>query len=76
MSRVLFRGGTVVTFDQGRHSALVIDAGRIVAVGGDELSGEVGFDQVVELDGARSCRRSATHMLTRCTPGSTGSNSI
>jgi predicted amidohydrolase YtcJ len=47
---ILFRAGSVVTFDGHRHEALAIDAGTIVAVGPDAERG-VGFSQVVELDG-------------------------
>ncbi len=51
MSRVLFTGGPIVTFEGPPVTALAIDGDRIVAIGDDALSWSSSFDEVVHLDG-------------------------
>ena len=51
MSRVLFTGGPVITFEGSPATSLAIDGDRIVAIGDDAATTSVPFDQVVQLDG-------------------------
>ena len=51
MTRVLFTGGTVVTFEGTPATSLVVEDERIVAVGDDVDPRGVGYDEVVRLDG-------------------------
>ena len=51
MSRVLFTGGPIVTFEGPPVSSLAIDGDRIVAIGDDAASWSTSFDQVVHLEG-------------------------
>lgn len=56
MTRTLFTGGTVVTFDHDDHAdppvtALVVEDDRIVAIGADADPRSTGYDEVVRLDG-------------------------
>ncbi|MEP7114505.1 MAG: amidohydrolase [Ilumatobacteraceae bacterium] len=51
MSRVLFTGGPIVTFDGSSATSLAIDDGRIVAVGDSAESWAPTFDEIVRLDG-------------------------
>ncbi|MEY2443522.1 MAG: hypothetical protein QOE00_102 [Ilumatobacteraceae bacterium] len=51
MSRVLFTGGPIITFDGSPTTALAVDGERIVATGNDATSWSAGFDEVVRLDG-------------------------
>jgi predicted amidohydrolase YtcJ len=50
VTRTLFTGGTIVTFDGAPATSLVIDDDRIVAVGHDADPRDVGYDEVVRLD--------------------------
>ena len=51
MSRVLFTGGPVVTFDGVPATSLAIENDRIVAIGDQAVSWAVTFDEVVDLGG-------------------------
>ena len=51
MTRTLFTGGTIVMFDGAPATSLVIDDDRIVGVGQDVDPGDVGYDEVVRLEG-------------------------
>lgn len=51
MTRTLFTGGTVVTFDGAPATSLVVERDEIVAVGDDVDLRAVGYDEVVRLDG-------------------------
>ena len=51
MSRVLFTGGHVITFEGPPASSLAIDGDRIVAIGDDAATSSMTFDRVVQLDG-------------------------
>jgi predicted amidohydrolase YtcJ len=51
MSRVLFTGGPIITFDGSSATSLAIDGDRIVAIGDSAESWASTFDEVVHLDG-------------------------
>ena len=51
MSRVLFTGGPIVTFDGSAATSLAIDGDRIVAIGDSADSWTPTFDEVVHLGG-------------------------
>ena len=51
MSRVLFTGGPIITFDGRPTTSLAIDGDRIVAIGDEAVGWSTGFDEVVQLDG-------------------------
>ena len=51
MSRVLFTGGPIITFDGTVATALAVDGDRIVAIGNDALDWTASFDEVVQLSG-------------------------
>ncbi|MEP7202099.1 MAG: amidohydrolase [Ilumatobacteraceae bacterium] len=51
MSRVLFTGGPVITFNGRPARSLVIEDDRIVSIGDAVTTSSVRFDQVVRLDG-------------------------
>ena len=51
MSRVLFTGGPIITFDGTVATALAVDGDRIVAIGNDALDLTASFDEVVQLSG-------------------------
>jgi predicted amidohydrolase YtcJ len=51
MSRILFTGGPIVTFDGLPASALAVENDRIVAIGDVAESWTSTFDEIVQLDG-------------------------
>lgn len=51
MSRVLFTGGSIITFRGPPATSLAIDGDRIVAIGDEAVSWSASFDEVVHLDG-------------------------
>jgi predicted amidohydrolase YtcJ len=51
MSRVLFTGGPVVTFDGSTATSLAVDGDRLVAIGDSAESWSSTWDEVVHLDG-------------------------
>ena len=51
MTRTLFTGGTVVTFDGAPATSLVVEDDDVAAVGDDIDVRAVGYDEIVQLDG-------------------------
>ncbi len=51
MSRVLFTGGPIITFDGAPATSLAVDVGKIVAIGDEAPTWAGSFDRVVHLDG-------------------------
>ncbi len=55
MSRVIFTGGPIITFGGPPATTLLIEDGRIAAIGGDAASWSGQFHEVVRLDGRALC---------------------
>ncbi len=51
MSRVLFTGGPIITFDGSLPTSIAIDGDRITAIGDEASSWATTFDEVVQLEG-------------------------